>query len=154
LGVLSSLLLIAFKGKTDLLIPLYAIGVFLSFTLSQTGLVLKWLREKQKGWIIKSLINGIGAIVTLAVVFIFSITKFMEGAWIVIIITPIMLWMITKVYNHYEDVANELRIYLDDPLPKKESIIIIPIAGIHRVVASTIAYAKTLTPNVIAFYVT
>ncbi|SEB86164.1 APC family permease [Paenibacillus sp. GP183] len=154
LGVLSSLLLIAFKGKTDLLIPLYAIGVFLSFTLSQTGLVLKWLREKQKGWIIKILINGIGAIVTFAVVIIFSITKFTEGAWIVIIITPIMLWMITKVYNHYEDVANELRICLDDPLPEKESVIIIPIAGIHRVVASTIAYAKTLTPNVIAFYVT
>src|SRR5665647_1538982 len=86
--------------------------------------------------------------------FYLSITKFMEGAWIVIVITPILLWVITKVYNHYEQVANELRINLDDPLPEKESIIIIPIAGIHRVVASTIAYAKTLSPNVIAFYVT
>jgi amino acid transporter len=154
LGVLSSLLLIAFRGKTDLLIPLYAIGVFLSFTLSQSGLVLKWLREKPKGWVFKLLVNGIGALITLAVVLIFSITKFMEGAWIVIVITPILLWVITKVYNHYELVANELRINLDDPLPEKESIIIIPIAGIHRVVASTIAYAKTLSPNVIAFYVT
>jgi amino acid transporter len=154
LGVLSSLLLIAFRGKTDLLIPLYAIGVFLSFTLSQSGLVLKWLREKPKGWVFKLLVNGIGALITLAVVLIFSITKFMEGAWIVIIITPILLWVITKVFNHYEQVANELRINLDDPLPEKESIIIIPIAGIHRVVASTIAYAKTLSPNVIAFYVT
>jgi amino acid transporter len=154
LGVLSSLLLIAFEGKTDLLIPLYAIGVFLSFTLSQSGLVLKWLREKPQGWVFKLLINGIGALITLAVVLIFSITKFMEGAWIVIVITPILLWLITKVYNHYEQVANELRINLDDPLPEKESIIIIPIAGVHRVVASTIAYAKTLSPNIIAFYVT
>jgi amino acid transporter len=154
LGILSSLLLIAFEGKTDLLIPLYAIGVFLSFTLAQSGLVLKWLREKPKGWIFKLLVNGIGALITLAVVLIFSITKFMEGAWIVIIITPILLWMITKVYTHYDQVANELRIDLEDPLPEKESIIIIPIAGIHRVVASTIAYAKTLSPNVIAFYVT
>jgi amino acid transporter len=154
LGVLSSLLLIAFQGKTDLLIPLYAIGVFLSFTLAQSGLVLKWLREKPKGWFYKLLINGIGAIVTLVVVFIFSITKFMEGAWIVIIITPLLLWMITKVYNHYEDVANELRICFDDPLDEKETIIIVPIAGIHRVVSSTIAYAKSLSSNVIAFYVT
>jgi amino acid transporter len=154
LGVLSSLLLIAFEGKTDLLIPLYAIGVFLSFTLSQSGLVLKWLREKPKGWVFKLLINGIGALITLAVVLIFSITKFIEGAWIVIVITPILLWVITKVYNHYEQVSNELRINLDEPLPEKESIIIIPIAGIHRVVASTMAYAKTLSPNVIAFYVT
>jgi amino acid transporter len=154
LGILSIILLIVFEGKTDLLIPLYAIGVFLSFTLAQGGLVLKWVREKKKRWFQKSIINGFGAIVTLAVVIIFSITKFLEGAWIVIVISPIMLWMISKVYRHYEDVADELRINLDEPLQKRdELVVIIPIAGIHRVVADTITYAKSISPNIIAFYV-
>jgi amino acid transporter len=154
LGILASFLLAAFKGKTDALIPLYAIGVFLSFTLAQSGLVRKWLREKQKGWQVRLLINGLGAAVSLAVLIIFCMTKFVEGAWIVIVLTPLLMWIITKIYNHYEDVSKQLRICLEDPpLPQKESIIIIPIAGIHRVVASTIAYAKTLSPTVIAFYI-
>lgn len=153
LGILASVLLIAFRGKTDALIPLYAIGVFLSFTLAQSGLVRKWLKEKQKGWQARFIVNGIGALVSFAVLIIFCVTKFIEGAWIVIVLTPILLWFITKIYNHYEDVADQLRINLEEPLPHKESIIIIPIAGIHRVVASTIAYAKTLSPNVVAFYI-
>jgi amino acid transporter len=153
LGVLASLLLIAFRGKTDLLIPLYAIGVFLSFTLSQLGLVLKWRREKTEGWQRKSIINGIGALVTFFVVIIFSITKFHEGAWIVVVLTPILLWVITRINKHYQIVGKQLKLELADPLPKKETVIIIPIAGIHKVVAATIAYAKTLTPNVVAFYV-
>jgi amino acid transporter len=153
LGVLSSILLIAFRGKTDLLIPLYAIGVFLSFTMSQFGLVLKWRRERNAGWQRKAIINGIGAVVTFLVVMIFSITKFTGGAWIVVILTPILVWLITRIYKHYETVARQLRFDLSEPMPEKETIIIIPIAGIHRVVASTISYAKKLSPRVIAFYV-
>ncbi|MFC4767363.1 APC family permease [Effusibacillus consociatus] len=153
LGVLSSLLLILFNGKTDLLIPLYAIGVFLSFTMAQSGLILKWVRERNKGWQRRVFINGVGAVVTFVVLMIFSVTKFSEGAWIVIVLTPILLWVITKIHRHYEAVGTQLRIDLKDPLPQKESVIIVPVAGIHRVVASTIAYAKTLSPRVVAFYV-
>ncbi|WP_248927338.1 APC family permease [Paenibacillus hamazuiensis] len=153
LGILASILLIIFGGKTDALIPLYAIGVFLSFTLAQSGLVRKWFTERPKGWRRKLTINGVGALLSLVVLIIFSVTKFAEGAWIVIFITPILLIFITKIYRHYEDLAAELRICLDDPVPQKESVIIIPIAGIHRVVQTTIAYAKSLSPNVIAFYV-
>jgi amino acid transporter len=154
LGILASILLIVFEGKTDLLIPLYAIGVFLSFTLAQCGLVIKWLRERIKGWHTKVFINGLGAVLTFFVVIIFSITKFLEGAWIVVILTPLMLWMITKIYKHYEDVAKELRIDMDNPLPRKERVmVIVPIAGIHRVVESTLAYAKLLTEDVVAFHV-
>lgn len=154
LGVLSSFLLIAFKGKTDALIPLYAIGVFLSFTLAQSGLVRKWYRERSKGWIGKMLINGIGAFVTLCVLIIFSITKFTEGAWVVVLITPVLVWGITMVYRHYEAVGAELRIGIDQPLPEKQGLlVIVPIAGIHRVVASSLSYAKQLTDNVVAFYV-
>ncbi|MDQ0917876.1 APC family permease [Paenibacillus sp. V4I5] len=154
LGVLASILLIGFKGKTDALIPLYAIGVFLSFTLAQGGLVRKWLKERVKGWIGKLLINGLGGIVSLAVLLIFSVTKFSEGAWIVIIITPLLLWLITKISHHYDDVANQLRIDITiERVYTKEPLIIVPVAGIHRVVAHSLSYAKSLSPNVIAFYV-
>lgn len=153
LGVLASLLLITFGGRTEALIPLYAIGVFLSFTMAQVGLVLKWRREKSQGWQSKSIINSIGAIVTFFVVIIFSITKFEEGAWIVVVVTPALLWVITRISKHYDNVSNQLRTELTDPLPTTETVIIVPVAGIHKVVVSTIAYAKSLTPNVVAFYV-
>lgn len=154
LGVLASLLLIGFKGKTDALIPLYAIGVFLSFTLAQSGLVRKWIRERVKGWIGKLIINGLGGIVSLAVLIIFCITKFSEGAWIVIVVTPILLLLITKISHHYDDVAKQLRIDItQDRVCTKEPVIIVPVAGIHRAVEHTLNYAKSLSPNVIAFYV-
>ncbi|MDB5054555.1 MAG: hypothetical protein JWM44_2605 [Bacilli bacterium] len=154
LGVLASLLLIAFKGKTDALIPLYAIGVFLSFSLAQSGLVRKWFKDRNKGWRRKALINGLGAIVSIAVLLIFCITKFLEGAWIVICLTPVMLWMITKISNHYDEVADELRINLDEEkICSKDQIIIVPVAGIHKAVAASLNYAKSLSPNVVAFYV-
>ena len=139
--------------RTEALIPLYAIGVFLSFTMAQVGLVLKWRREKSQGWKQKAIINGIGAIVTFFVVIIFCITKFEEGAWIVIVITPILLWLITKINKHYENVGKQLKFDLTEPIPSIDTMIIIPVAGIHKVVVSTISYAKSLTPNIVAFYV-
>ncbi|WML44629.1 APC family permease [Neobacillus sp. PS3-40] len=153
LGILASILLIVFQGRTDALIPLYAIGVFLSFTMAQLGLVLKWSRERSKGWKRKSIINGVGAFVTFCVVIIFSITKFEEGAWIVIVISPLLLWLITNISKHYDNVGKQLRVELTEPIPITETVIIVPVAGIHKVVLSTIAYAKSLTPNVVAFYV-
>jgi amino acid transporter len=153
LGILASILLIVFHGRTEALIPLYAIGVFLSFTMAQVGLVLKWRREKSQGWQRKAIINGMGAVVTFFVVIIFSITKFEEGAWIVVVITPILLWVITNISKHYDNVAKQLKVDLKQPIQNTETVIIIPVAGIHKVVASTIAYAKSLSPNVVAFYV-
>ncbi|MFP5116022.1 APC family permease [Bacillaceae bacterium C204] len=153
LGILASILLIVFRGRTESLIPLYAIGVFLSFTMAQIGLVLKWRKDKSQGWQRKAIINGIGAVVTFFVVIIFSITKFEEGAWIVVVITPILLWVITKISKHYDNVGKQLKFDLTEPIPRTDTIIIIPVAGIHKVVVSTISYAKSLTPNVVAFYV-
>jgi amino acid transporter len=154
LGVMASLLLVAFKGKTDALIPLYAIGVFLSFSLAQSGLVRKWFKDRIKGWQRKAIINGLGAIVSIAVLLIFCITKFLEGAWIVICFTPFLLWIITKISDHYDDVANELRINLEEEkVCLKDTIIIVPVAGIHKAVAASLNYAKSLSPNVVAFYV-
>lgn len=93
-------------------------------------------------------------IVSLAVLIIFCITKFSEGAWIVIIVTPLLLWGITKISCHYDDVAKQLRIDItQERVSTKEPVIIVPVAGIHRVVAQSLNYAKSLSPNVIAFYV-
>ncbi|PLS08583.1 amino acid permease [Neobacillus cucumis] len=153
LGVLASILLIIFGGRTESLIPLYAIGVFLSFTMAQVGLVIKWRKEKSHGWQRKAFINSLGALVTFFVVIIFSITKFEEGAWIVVVITPVLLWVITMINKHYKNVAKQLNVDLAEPIPTTDTIIIIPVAGIHKVVVSTIGYAKALTPNVVAFYV-
>lgn len=154
LGVLASALLIIFKGRTDALIPLYAIGVFLSFTLAQSGLVRKWLRDRVNGWHWKAFINSLGALVSFAVLMIFCFTKFTEGAWIVILLTPIILLGITKISRHYSNVAEQLRLNFDEKMTvPKEPIVIVPIAGIHRVVAQSLSYAKSLSPNVVAFYV-
>jgi amino acid transporter len=154
LGILASTLLLVFKGKTDALIPLYAIGVFLSFTLAQSGLVRKWFKEREKGWGRKAFINGLGAFVSLAVLAIFCITKFAEGAWIVIVLTPLILIGITKINRHYDSLAKELRIDLEEEkVAEKDPIIIVPVAGIHRAVLHTLSYAKSLSPNVVAFYV-
>jgi hypothetical protein len=121
--------------------------------MSQLGLVLKWRREKSQGWQQKAIVNGIGAVVTFFVVIIFSITKFEEGAWIVVVITPLLLWLITRISKHYDNVAKQLKVDLAEPIPSLDTVIIIPVAGIHKVVVSTVAYAKSLTPNVVAFYV-
>ncbi|MED1472182.1 APC family permease [Bacillus salipaludis] len=153
LGILASILIIVFGGRTEALIPLYAIGVFLSFTMAQVGLVIKWRNEKSQGWKQKAIINGLGAVVTFFVVIIFSITKFEEGAWIVVVITPLLLLLITKINKHYGNVAKQLKVDLAEPIPTADTVIIIPVAGIHKVVVSTIGFAKSLTPNVVAFYV-
>jgi len=154
LGVLASLLLIAFEGKTTALIPLYAIGVFLSFSLAQSGLVRKWFKERRKGWHTKAFINGLGAFVSIAVLLIFCYTKFLGGAWIVICVTPLLLWLITKINRHYEVFAAGLRIDFNEvKVSPKDAIIIVPIAGIHKAVATSLNYAKSISPNVVAFYI-
>lgn len=153
LGILAIILLIIFKGKTEHLIPLYAIGVFLSFTLAQTGLVVKWWKEHPEKWVSKLITNGVGALVSFVVLIIFSVTKFLSGAWIVILTLPLIVILITKIHRHYEATAKELHLDYESPLPQKETVIVVPVAGIHRVVAESIGYAKKLSPNIIAFYV-
>jgi amino acid transporter len=153
LGIVAIILLLIFDGETELLIPLYAIGVFLSFTLAQTGLVLKWWRDRSEGWKGKFVINGLGAVISFVVLMIFAVTKFMSGAWLVIVLLPLIVFALNKIHQHYESIALELRLDMTLPIPAKESVVIVPIAGIHKVVAQSIGFAKTLSPNVIAFYV-
>ncbi|HJV30975.1 MAG TPA: APC family permease [Bacillales bacterium] len=153
LGVASILLIIAFKGQTEHLIPLYAVGVFIPFTLSQTGMILKWLREKPTGWIAKLSANLIGALITLTVLIIFFVTKFPQ-VWFVFIFLPLIVLLFYRINLHYEAVGEQLRTYSEEPaIPVEGNVIIVPVAGITRVVENSVNYAKSLTDQVLAVYV-
>ena len=159
-ALLAALLVILFGGSTDRLIPLYAIGVYIGFTISQVGLVMQRAREARaqgaakRGDFRKSLINGFGAALTAVVVTVFTVTKFAEGAWIVLIVIPLLVAAFLKVHAHYAAIAEELRLPAWDyhPAPAK-SVVIVPVSTITRVVAHAIGYAKTMSDTVIALHV-
>ncbi|MFD1887253.1 APC family permease [Paenibacillus wenxiniae] len=153
LSLASALLVIVFHGETDNLIPLYAVGVFIPFTLSQLGMMIRWIKLRPANWGIKLLINTIGMLTTLSITLIFIFTKFSQ-IWIIFIFLPIVVYLFHKIYVHYQNTAEQLRIDLDHDKPQpKGNTIIIPVAGITRVVMNTISYAQTLSPNVVAVYV-
>lgn len=154
LGFLSILLIIAFKGQTEHLIPLYAIGVFIPFTLSQTGMIVKWMQEKPKGWIPKLIVNSIGALISLTVTMIFFFTKFTQ-VWPVLIFIPLMILLFQRIHKHYEAVGEQLRVLnCERSVPVKGNVMIVLIAGITCVVESALHYAKSLsTEQIIAVHV-
>ena len=154
LGFFSILLLLAFEGKTEHLIPLYAVGVFIPFTLSQTGMMVKWIREKPEGWIVKLIINTTGACISFIVTMIFFFTKFAQ-VWTVLIFLPLIIWIFTRIRKHYEAVADQLRITTCEPVkPIEGNVIILPVAGITHVVENSLNYAKSLgAGQIIAVYV-
>jgi len=153
LGIGSILLIIAFQGKTEQLIPLYAVGVFIPFTLSQTGMIIKWLREKPQGWLPKLLTNLLGALISLTVLLIFFITKFAQ-VWSILIFLPIIVFIFHRIHNHYVAVGEQLRINFNE-IPEKVTgnVVIVPVAGITKVVEQSINYAETISDQVIAVYV-
>ncbi|MDR7072197.1 APC family permease [Fictibacillus barbaricus] len=153
LGFASILLIIIFRAHTEHLIPLYAVGVFIPFTLSQTGMILKWFREKPKGWLPKLITNLIGAIITFIVLLILIITKF-EQIWSVFIFVPAMVYIFHRIKNHYMDVGEQLRLKQDHEAIKIEgNVFVVPVAGITKVVENSINYATSLSDQVIAVYV-
>jgi amino acid transporter len=154
LAGLASLLIAAFHAHTNALIPLYAIGVFLSFTIAQVGLLIRWKKVKGPNWTIKFSINLLGAIISALVAVIFAVTKFTEGAWIVLIILPLIILFSLAVHSHYKYVAQELRIDPKEAVPDKHRVItIVLVSGVHRVVFNTISFARSLGTEVIAVYV-
>ncbi len=159
LSVLASVLMIVFKADVSKLIGLYAIGVFISFTLSQTGMFIKWKRSKEKGWKHKAIINGTGAVVSGIVVIIIAFTKFKEGAWLVVILIPILILLIFKVKKHYEAVMRQLRLKpeeianFDISKAVYRNRVIVPIESINRSSLRALRYAKTISDNITAFSV-
>lgn len=154
LGIASILLIIAFEGQTEHLIPLYAVGVFIPFTLSQTGMIVKWVREKPAGWIPKLMINATGAIISFIVTIMFFLTKFPQ-IWPVLIFLPIIIYMFHTIRKHYDAVGEQLRLTTCEPSFQIEgNVIIVPVAGMTHVVENSLKYAKSLSPNqILAVYV-
>ncbi|WP_235845788.1 APC family permease [Neobacillus novalis] len=154
LGISSILLIMAFEGQTEHLIPLYAVGVFIPFTLSQTGMMLKWIREKPSGWIVKLIINTTGALISFTVTIVFFLTK-LDRVWPVFIFLPMIIFIFHRIRRHYEAVGDQLRITTCEPaVPIEGNVIIVPVAGITHVVGNSINYAKSLSAEqIIAVYV-
>jgi amino acid transporter len=154
LAAAAAVLIVIFGGDPHLLIPLYMIGVFLSFTLSQTGMFLRWRRLRTPGWHISATINGIGALVTGIVLVIVAITKGVEGAWIVMILIPLLVLLFRETKVHYDNVADQLSLQgmAVDTTPHGHTVIV-PIGGVHRAVIEALRYATALSKDVRAVYV-
>lgn len=154
LGVLSIVLIVAFKGKTEHLIPLYAVGVFIPFTLSQTGMILKWLREKPAGWAGKLAANALGALISLTVTVMFFLTKFAQ-VWPVLVFLPLILYLFHRINKHFVAVGEQLRLTTcEPPVPIEGNVIVLPVAGITHVVEHSVNYAKSLKADqIIAVYI-
>ncbi|NMB87285.1 MAG: APC family permease [Chloroflexi bacterium] len=171
LSVIASLLIIVFQASVTRLIPLYAIGVFLSFTLSQTGMARRWWKvghlqpgvevkepgstlRYEKGWQVKMVINSIGAVCTFVVMIVFAVTKFHDGAYIVVILTPVLVSIFFAIHHHYKSLARQLS--LDTPCsynPLRRHRVIMPISGVHRGTLEALRYARTLSDDITAVHV-
>jgi amino acid transporter len=171
LATIASLLIIVFKASVTKLIPLYAIGVFLSFTLSQTGMARRWwkvghLKEGEEivepgstlryesGWQFKMVINSIGAVMTFVVLLVFAVTKFTDGAYIVVILTPLLVSIFFSIHHHYKNLAKHLSLEnFGSPARIARHRVIIPIGGVHRGTLAALRYAKTLTEDITAVHI-
>lgn len=172
LAVIASLLIVIFQASVSRLIPLYAIGVFLSFTLSQGGMALRWrkigrlkageeLVERgsslrfERGWQYKMLINGLGAVSTFVVMIVFSVTKFRDGAWFVLILTPTLMLVFWRIHVHYRGLAGRLSLdHYEEPAPHvTRHRVIMPVSGVHQGTLQALRYARMLSNDVTAVHV-
>jgi amino acid transporter len=171
LALIASLLIIAFNASVTGMIPLYAIGVFLSFTLSQAGMARRWWKvgrlqpgrevlergstlRPQAGWKTKMIINGLGAACTAVVVVVFSITKFAEGAWVVLILIPALVMLLQGIHRHYQTLAQNLSLEnFGEAPPVPRHRIIIPISAVHQGTLAALRYAQMLSDDVTAVHV-
>jgi hypothetical protein len=172
LAIIASILIVAFQASVTRLIPLYAIGVFLSFTLSQTGMARRWwkighlppgveVKERgstlryEKNWQIKMLINGFGGVCTAIVMCVFAITKFRDGAYIILILIPLLIGLFTFIHRHYSTVARRLSLekYGEPPPYSVRHRVIVPISNVHQGTLAALRYARTLSDDVTAVHV-
>jgi hypothetical protein len=155
LALLAGAILAAFDGRVNALVPLYTIGVFLAFTLSQSGLVRRWRRLRNPGWRLSMVINSFGALVTGTVLVVVAVTKFVFGAWIVIVLIPLIVSLLYRIHRHYQAVQDALVIAGPDPhVPVlEEPAVIVPIARLDRAALQALAFARSVSRNVKAVHV-
>jgi amino acid transporter len=153
LAGVACLLVVVFQGDTQQLLPLYAIGVFISFTVSQGGMVRRWLRLREEGWAWRIWFSLVGAVVTGIVLVTLAFTKFTEGAWIVVLLIPSLVVVFLIVHRHYDTVAAQLSLEGMAPPPPLEGTILVLVGDLHRGVVRALQYAQSLSPNAKAVYV-
>lgn len=155
LAVGAIILIAIFNGQTDKLIPLYAVGVFVPFTLSQSGMIIHWYRERGRGWIAKSVVNAIGAIISGVLVLILFGLHF-TNVWPYLIIMPALIYMFLKINHHYRNVARQLRLVSEQPIQRVNysgSTVIVLVSNVTRVTAGAIDYARSIGDYVVAMHV-
>lgn len=156
LAAFSGILIFIFHGETHLLIPLYAIGVFTAFSLSQLGMVSHWLRARSKGWHWKAFINGLGCLSTTIALLVIIESKFTEGAWLVLVCIPVFLFMFHKIHQHYTIVGHEISMTTADAKDYLASIediepkVILPVNHIHRGTIAALNFARHISQDVTA----
>jgi hypothetical protein len=153
LAGLAAALIVIFGGDTHALIPLYAVGVFISFTLSQAGMVRHWLTDGGAGWRWRLGVNGLGALVTGAVTVVIAVTKFTHGAWIVVFLIPLLVLGFRAIHRHYDTVAEELSLeHLVEEPPVNNTVLVL-VGDLHMGVVKALRYAQSLSPSPKAVYV-
>jgi amino acid transporter len=153
LAAVALLLVWLFHGDTNALVPLYAIGVFVCFTLSQAGMVLHWRTTREPGWRWKATLNGIGAVATAIVSLIQIVTKFTTGGWIIVVIIPVIIALLRKIHTHYTEFAEEIRFTGQSPINPLHHTVIVPVNGITKATSGALVYATTISDEVIAVYI-
>ena len=154
LAIASALLLLVFGSSVDRLLPLYALGVFAAFTLSQGGMVIHWLRSKERGWQRSAGINGIGAVVTGIATVVVGITRFGEGAWMVMVVVPALMLLLLSVNRHYQAVSRQLRTKTIVRPKGTAPLVVVPIPNLNLVSRQALAFAQDLSKRVVAVHVT
>jgi amino acid transporter len=151
LAVIAAVLLVVSQGNTQALIPVFAIGVFVGFTLSQAGMVRHWHIQHGRGWARRAVINGVGAVFTAAALAIELISKFTEGAWLVVIVVPLVVLMFSRVHVAYARIGAELQLGKVPPQPRRlSSLVVVPVGGMSRLTAAGISAALSIGDEVIA----
>jgi len=153
LGVFSGGLIALFGGMTHALIPLYAVGVFLSFTLSQAGMVVHWVKLRTDGWRLRAVVNALGAVTTCVVLIVVAAVKFSHGAWIVLLLIPLLMLVFCKISDHYRGLGAALTMEGYTPPRAVRHAVLVLVPGIHRGVISALLYAKSITPECEAVFV-
>lgn len=156
LALLAGILIIIFKGKTHSLIPLYAVGVFISFSLSQAGMVRHWFVDKTRGWQWKLIINAVGLVCTTIVAGVLVATKFTHGAWVVLALIPILVFMFRNIRKHYDSASEMLSLEGVEPQPWKKPAthvrhkVVVPVSGVHRGTLAALEFARSMSGDVVA----
>jgi amino acid transporter len=153
LALMAVVLVLAFNGNTLRLIPLYTVGVFIAFTLAQLGMVLRWRRLRKSGWRRGLLVNGVGMVMTAAVFIVTAADKFLDGAWIIVIVIPLLVVLLRSVHKHYTEINTRAAVETPITPTKVHPVMIVPIADLNPVALQSLALARAISENVVAVHI-